>query len=163
MKRLLIFLLLLVSPVLAGPNPNFTGTWVLDKSRSFSNPPGLEQTIVVVHNGDQIKFDTKLTTERGGTVQINEVYMLDGKQTDFTTTPLPNTPPNKGKRTSSWLPGGKGILIVDEVTRETPQGPSTDKTTRKWTLSPDGTTLTINYYIDNPRGTAEAKRVFVKQ
>src|SRR5262245_47066871 len=106
----LLLLFLLVSTSLAGPNPNFSGTWVLDKTRSFSNPPGLEQTIVVVHNGDQIKFDTKLTTERGGTVQVTEAYSLDGKQTDFTPTSAPNTPAPKGKRTSSWLPGGRVLI-----------------------------------------------------
>ena len=30
--------------------PNFNGTWVMDKARSFNNPPGLEQTMIVKHD-----------------------------------------------------------------------------------------------------------------
>ncbi|NUM77350.1 hypothetical protein HUU40_23575, partial [candidate division KSB1 bacterium] len=29
----------------AADKPNFSGTWVLDKDKSFSNPAGLEQTM----------------------------------------------------------------------------------------------------------------------
>jgi len=35
---------------------DFRGTWVLDKNRSFSNPPGLDQTFIIIHTGDQIKL-----------------------------------------------------------------------------------------------------------
>jgi len=42
-------------------------------------------------------------------------------------------------------------------------GQVTRKTTRKWTLSPDGRTLTVDYYFDDQRGSFEAKRVFVKK
>jgi hypothetical protein len=51
--------------------PDFSGAWVLDKNRSFSNPPGLEQTLNIAH----------------------------------------------------WLPDGRRILISDEITSDSPNGP----------------------------------------
>ena len=32
---------------MAEGRPNFSGGWVMDKNRSFYNPPGLEQTLTV--------------------------------------------------------------------------------------------------------------------
>ncbi len=155
-----VVILCLLQIAAALSKPDFSGTWVMDVNRSFSNPPGLEQTLMVVHTGDQIKVDAKLKTLQGEQT-INEAYTLDGKETDF-------APPGaqagaKGKRKAMWLPDGRGAVIEDVVTSDSPNGPVTRKTMRKWTLSPDGGTLTVDYYFDDPRGSFEAKRVFVKK
>lgn len=140
---------------------DFSGAWVLDKNRSFSNPPGLEQTLNVVHTGDQIKLDTKVVTARGEQA-INESYTLDGKETSFT--PSGGQPGTKGKRTAAWLPDGRRIIISDEITSDSPNGPVTQKIMRKWTLSTDGSALTVDYFFDNPGGVSyEARRVFVRK
>jgi len=144
----------------AAPKPDFSGTWVMDKDRSFSNPPGLEQTLIVVQKDDQIKVEGKLKTQQGEQ-PINELYTLDGKEAEFT--PPGAQPGAKGKRKAAWLSDGRHIVIEDVVTSESPNGPVTRKTTRKWTLSPDGSTLTIDYYIDDQRGSFESKRVFAKK
>ena len=141
--------------------PDFSGTWVLDKNRSFNNPAGLEQTLNIVHTGNQIKLDSKVVTARGEQT-INESYLLDGKESDFT--PPGGQPGAKGKRTSSWLPDGRRLLISDEITSDSPKGPVTQKIMRKWTLSADGSTLTVDYFFDNPGGISyEAKRIFLKK
>lgn len=145
---------------LALSKPDFSGAWVLDKNRSFSNPPGWEQTLTVVHTGDQIKLESKQVTARGEQA-INETYTLDGKETEFA--PAGAQPGAKGKRKASWLPEGRGVVIEDHITSESAKGPVTQQVTRKWTLSPDGSTLTVDYYFDDQRGSFEAKRVFVKK
>ncbi|MCL4703755.1 hypothetical protein KJ068_01265 [bacterium] len=146
---------------LAVDKPNFSDTWVLDKDKSFSNPAGLEQTMTITHENDRIKLTCKQKTTRGGEVDLNESYTLDGKPSDFTP---PNPPNAKGKRKASWLPNNKGILIEDEITSTSPEGQEvTQQITRKWQLSPDGSTLTIDYYFDGPRGSFESKRVFVRK
>lgn len=142
-------------------NPDFSGAWVLDKNRSFSNPPGLEQTLNIAHTGDQIQLDSKVVTARGEQ-NINESYTLDGKEREFA--PSGGQPGAKGKRTATWLPDGRRILISDEITSDSPNGPVNQKIMRKWTLSTDASTLTVDYFFDNPGGVAyEAKRVFVKK
>ena len=69
-------------------------------------------------------------------------------------------PDTKGKRTAYWLAGDRGAILNEEVTAG---GKTVSQTQRKWTLSPDGKTLTVDYFIDGPRGSYEAKRVFEKK
>ncbi|HSE38052.1 MAG TPA: hypothetical protein VLG74_12185 [Blastocatellia bacterium] len=158
--RCLLISLFLPAIASALAKPDFSGTWVMDVNRSFSNPAGLEQTMTVVHTGDQIKVDAKLKTAQGEQT-INETYTLDGKETDFV--PPGGQPGAKGKRKAMWLPDGRGVVIDDVVTSDSPKGPVTRKTMRKWTMSPDGKTLTVDYYFDDQRGSFEAKRVFAKK
>src|SRR5215471_1857669 len=101
--------------------PDFSGTWVLDKDRSFSNPAGLEQTMVIVHTGDRIQLDSKIKTAARGETQVSELYVLDGKEADFT--PSGGQPDAKGKRDAHWLPDGRGIVINDRTTTSSPKGP----------------------------------------
>lgn len=157
--KVVIALLSVLCLGLAADKPNFSGTWTLDKDKSFSNPPGLEQAMTITHSGDQIKLEGKQKSARGE-LDLNESYTLDGKETEFT----PPSPPNaKGKRKAYWLPDNKRFLVEDEIKSDSPEGAVTQHITRKWQLSADGSTLTIDYYFDTPRGTFEAKRVFVKK
>ncbi len=156
------FVLALASLLMTqGAKPDFSGKWVLDKERSFSNPPELDQSIEVVHKGDEVLLEAVLTTPAQGRQVVREQWALDGTERDFT----PPTPPNaKGKRKAYWLPGNRGIVVEDRVTAETPgAGAALLQTTRKWTLTADGATLTVDYYIDRPTGSGESRRVFVKE
>lgn len=140
---------------LAKDNPNFSGKWTLDKTRSFSNPAGLEQTLQITHEGDAIKLESQVKTARGAQ-EVKESYTLDGKEAEFT----PSAPPNaKGKRKVSWLPNNQGIVINDETSVD---GKVVSQVMRKWTLSADGKILTVDYFFDDQRGSFEAKRVFSK-
>lgn len=158
-KNLLISFALLFGLLVVGAayqKPNFSGKWELDKIKSFSNPAGLEQSATITQTGEQITFDTKVKTNAGGEQKITETYTLDGKEADF----KPAAPPNAtGKRTASWLPNGRGLLIKDETSVD---GKVVSTVTRKWTLAADSKTLTVDYYIDRANGTFETKRVFNK-
>jgi hypothetical protein len=158
-KNLLIsfaLLLGLLSIALAFQKPNFSGNWELDKLKSFSNPAGLEQSATITQTGDQIVFDTKVKTGNNPEQKLTENYTLDGKEVEF----KPAAPPNAvGKRTASWLPNGRGILIKDETLVD---GKLVTTVTRKWTLATDGKTLTVDYFIDRGNASFESKRVFNK-
>jgi hypothetical protein len=147
--------------VLAATAPNFSGTWVLDRSRSIGLPPGMEQTMTVVQTGERVELETKIVTAQGERV-IKDTYTLDGKEAEFTPQG-PQGPAGKGKRTAKWLPRGNGIVVSEETTVETPKGVVTTQLTRKWIMSPDGTTLTIDMYHDGPNGSFETKRIFIKK
>jgi len=145
--------LVLVVSLLA-PRPNFSGTWVMDTNRSFSNPAGLEQTMTIIQDGGKITLDAKLKTQQGERT-LNEQYVVNGQEAAFTPPPGPDGKTVTGKRTASWLPDNRGLLVIDIVGEQT--------TTRKWSLSPDGKVLTVDYFFDTPRGNFEAKRVFARQ
>jgi hypothetical protein len=148
--------LLLFSPAsdLGGEKANLSGTWTLDKDKSFSNGPEFDQTMTITHSGEKVKLDAKQKSPRGE-VTINEEYTLDGKEVEFS---LPNPPNAKGKRKATWLANGRGILVEDEIV----DGQATRRVSRKMSLSSDGKVLTVDYFIDDGRGSFELKRVFNK-
>lgn len=158
----LIALLIACASVVSGAalRPDFSGSWALDKNKSFSNPAGLDQTMTVAHKGEEVRIEAKLTTPQQGERVINEEFTLDGKEREVKPQGAP--PTAKTKRKAYWLPDDRGFVVVDETTSETPQGTVVTQTMRKWTLSSDGGTLTVDYYIDRPGVSAEARRVFKK-
>jgi hypothetical protein len=158
-RKLVQALITIMLTVVAADKPNISGTWELDKNRSFSNPAGLDQTMTIVHTGDEVKLDAKLVIQGKETI-VNETWTLDGREYEFT--PV-NAPAIKGKRVAAWLPGNRGILVTDVTTITTPDGPGKQQTTRKYTLSTDGGSLIVDYYTDRPGFSFEAKRVFVRK
>ena len=144
----------------AAAKPNFSGTWTMDRARSFGLPGDMNQTLTVIQKDDQIEVETKLIQPNNERT-VKDTYTLDGKEYDFTPVVPPNAPPAKGKRTAVWLPGDKGIQVTDVTTSETPKGPVTTQTVRKWTMS--GGELVVDMYIDNPNVSYEAKRIFIKK
>ena len=169
MKRIALvfvaFAVLAVSIMAATAKPDFSGTWVMDRARSFGMPGNMQQTMVVTQNGDQIELETKLIMPENERT-VKDSYVLDGKEHDFSPPLPPNapagTPAAKGKRTGNWLPGDKGIVVNESTTNETPKGPVTNQLTRKWTLSSEGE-LIIDMYIDGPNGSFETKRIFKRK
>ena len=149
---------------LAATKPDFSGTWTMDRARSFGIPANMTQTMTVSQTENKIEVETKLI-QPGNERSVKDTYTLDGKEYDFTPPVPPNAPANqpapKGKRTANWMPGDKGIIVTDVTTAETPKGPARTQIVRKWTTSADGE-LVIDMYIDNPNGSFEAKRIFKK-
>jgi hypothetical protein len=150
---------------LAATKPNFSGTWTMDRARSYGLPGNMNQVLTITQKDDQIELETKLI-QPGNERSVKDTYILDGKEYEFTPQAPPNAPANqpppKGKRTANWMPGDKGITVTEVTTAETPKGPVTTQVTRKWTISGHGE-LVIDMYIDNPNGSFEAKRIFTKQ
>ena len=146
---------------LAAAKPDFTGTWKMDRARSYGLPPDMTQVLTIAQKGDQIELETKLIQPNNERT-IKDSITLDGKEYDFTPSVPPNQPPAKGKRTALWLPGDRGIQVTDVTTAETPKGPVKTQTVRKWTISNSGE-LIVDMYVDNPNVSYEARRIFIKQ
>lgn len=153
--------IMMVSLGLTSPKPDFSGSWAMDRARSFGMPGNMNQTMEVKQTGDQIEVETKLMQPQNERT-VKDTFVLDGKEREFTPQVAAGQPPAKGKRTANWLPAGNGIVVNDVTTTETAKGPVTGQLTRKWTLTNDGE-LTIDMYIDDQRGSFESKRVFVKK
>ena len=167
MKRLVVtisvtvMMLAICVGAVAAQKPNFSGTWVMDRSRSIGMPAGMEQTMTITQTGDKIDLETKLVTAQGERI-IKDSYTLDGKESDFTPQG-PQGPQGKGKRKATWLPRGNGIVVNEDATVDGEKGPIQTQLTRKWIMSPDGMTLTIDLYYDGPNGSYETKRIFMKK
>src|SRR5262245_16422856 len=106
-----IAVLLLISGLaVGGGRPNFSGTWVMDPSRSIGIPPDLKQTLAVNQAGDELKVEIRVSSSQGERT-FSDVYRLDGKEVEFTPQGAAGPAPGKGKRKSSWLPNDKSILV----------------------------------------------------
>ena len=145
----------------ATTKPNFSGTWNLDRARSFGMPPDMTQVLTITHKVDQIEVETKVIQPNNERT-IKDTFVLDGKEREFTPPAPPNQPPAKGKRTTTWLPGEIGITVTDVTTAQTPNGEATTQNVRKWVINAQGE-LVVDTYVDSPRGSFEAKRIFKKQ
>ena len=157
----IIGVLLFTTIVVVAQKPDFSGDWTMDRARSFGMPGNMQQTMVVEQSGDQIELETKLIQPDNERF-VKDSYLLDGKEHEFTPQGPPNAPPAKGKRTSNWLPGGRGIVVNEVTTSQTPKGTVTSQLTRKWTLAANGE-LIIDMYIDGPNGSFETKRIFKRK
>src|SRR6185295_1738327 len=145
---------------LAAAKPNYSGTWAMDRGRSFGLPPDMNQTLTITQKDDRIELETKLIQPNNERT-VKDTYVLDGKEYDFTPVVPPNQPPATGKRTAVWLPGDRGIQVTDVTTAQSEKGPVKVQTVRKWTMS--GGELVVDMYVDNPNFSYEAKRIFKKQ
>ena len=145
----------------ASAKADFSGTWILDKSKSEGLPPGMDQTMTVVQTGDKLSLETKLIGEQGEQV-VADSYTLDGKEAEFTPK-TPNGPAGKGKRTAKWTANGNGIEVTENSTFDGPEGPVNVQMTRLWTLSEDGKTLKIDIAAEGPNGKQQIKRTFTKK
>ena len=156
-----ITLVFALSVTLASAKANFSGTWVMDASKSEGIPNSVQQEMTVVQTDDTIKLETRVKTDEGD-FAIADSYVVNGKEVDF----VPQTPegPNgKGKRTAKWTADGNGIEVTEQATFDTPDGQITQQMTRKWTLSADGKSLVIELSAKGPQGATNTKRVFTKK
>ncbi len=139
---------------------DLSGTWALDKAKSEGLPPSMDQLMTIKQKDDKISVETKFTTDKGEQ-SSSDSYTIDGKETEYTPK-VPNNVTNaKGKRTTKWTTDG--FEVLETITGDTPTGPVTVRTTRKWSLSADGKTLKIDLTQKLPDGTREVKRTFNKK
>lgn len=97
-----------------------------------------------------------------GDINVNDTFIISGKEVEFTQ--KVNDTEIKGKRTSKWLADGNGFESNEEFTVESGDGqPITQQITRKWVMSADEKTLTIDLFGKTPNGDLHTKRTFVKK
>jgi hypothetical protein len=141
---------------------DFTGTWVLDESRSKGLPEGMgETTMKVAQSGDRIEVELEWTTPMGEQ-RLSDVYVLDGKQMDFRP-PVPSEVSATGTRTSRWSEGQSGFEATERATLQGPEGEVLVTAARTWALAPGGETLTIEMTVSGPQGEMKSTRVFIRQ
>ncbi|HEX9962126.1 MAG TPA: hypothetical protein VGB00_14415 [Pyrinomonadaceae bacterium] len=143
---------------------DFSGVWTLDAGKSANVPPGLMQTMTVTQKGDRVEIETKSKAGEGQERVGKDAYVLDGKETDFTM----GRGAKKAKRVSKLTADGNGFDVTEEFVVNQPDGgEATVRANRRWLLSADGKTLTIEMVAENPNDASKprsrSRRVFVKK
>jgi hypothetical protein len=137
---------------------DFSGVWVMDKSKAEGIPSNMDQTMRVRQDGDRLELETDLIISDDINT-VHDGYDLSGKEVEFTAR-LSSDQETKGKRVARWSADGAGIEVNEEATFDTPAGKATITMRRKWTLSADGKTLVIELNHTGPNGPVSSKRAF---
>ena len=169
MKRKLLFGIVAVMVFAFGAGnvaaqSDFSGVWTLDAGKSANVPQELVQTMTVTQNGDRVEVETKSKVGEGQERVGKDAYVLDGKETDFTM----GRGAKNAKRVSKLTADGKGFDVTEEFVVTKPDGgEATVRANRRWILSADGKTLTIEMVAENPNDASKprsrSRRVFVKK
>lgn len=157
----LILISLFCFSTTAGEKANFSGRWVLDKSKSEGIPTDMNQNMNVEQDGDEIRLETDLF--QGDNVQtVPDHYIVDGKEVEL---PAIMHTGEKGitKRLARWNEKQSGFEVNDISTFDLPSGKITITTMRRWTIADDGKTLVIEIKRTAPNGDSASKRTFTKK
>ncbi|HYK88239.1 MAG TPA: hypothetical protein VE398_05690 [Acidobacteriota bacterium] len=154
---LLVFVIALLALALAAPN--FSGTWVRDKTQSDPMMGGrgggqamdMEVTLTIKQDGNNFE----VATQRGER-NSEAKYTLDGKENKNST--------GRGETISkSRVEGDK--LLIEGVRKMTRQSGETMemKFSEEYSLSADGKVLTVKSTATTPQGERTSKQVYNKK
>ena len=132
--------------------PDFSGTWEMNVAKSELGPMAGAVTKVnftVEQTPTTLKFTQNISTVQGDRTQSQE-FTLDGKE-------VTETAPTGQTVVRSAKVDGDALLLVGKV-----QGTEQGQTSR-WTLGPDGKTMTVDQNISSPMGALTLKFVFDKK
>ncbi|HKS42559.1 MAG TPA: hypothetical protein VJX74_18240 [Blastocatellia bacterium] len=167
MKRLLVFCILVCALVVevwaAGAAPaNFSGTWVLDKTKSeglSGMMAGADVTMVVTQDAKQLTSETTITGGQREVPPQKATYNLDGSET---TAEMTGRMPGKATMKAKWM--GDNVLELSSVQNVNVQGNDVTITRMDhWELAEGGKVLKVNRKSESPRGAQESKLVFNKK
>ena len=134
--------------------PDLSGSWVLQVDKSDFGPmPALtSRTDVITHKDPSLTIKRTIVSAQQGSMSSEMVYGVDGK-------PWKNTT-SDGSELTSTLKWDGPVLVVTSLIN-TPQGEAT--ITDRFSLSPDGKTLTQDRAISIAGQELAQKMILVKQ
>lgn len=169
MKKVLFTLLgLVMAPVMAFAQPDFSGTWEPDVERSepapselyrygrLDNNPVRQVSLTVEQNGNSVEVyeEARVLTRYA----IPAVYIADGQER---TVSVGNTGVTEQQMTTSW----EDNKLVIEITKPWGGMPGNVmlNTREEWMLSPDGNTLYITTQHNWPAENVAFTLVYNRQ
>ena len=137
----------------ASAKPNLSGTWVLDTSKSdFGQMPGPSSaTDVIDHKEPSIKISVKQTNAMGDMAFAMDL-VDDGQK--VSTWQIFGS---EAKSTAHW--DGDTLVVTTDATIQD----NAIKIASRYTLSPDGNTLTVRGHMSGPMGEVDTKAVYAKK
>jgi hypothetical protein len=142
MKRSTIFLFLLVIPCIlasAAAMPDFSGTWIRDVSKSDAMATliagkitPVSADLVIKHADGRIAIESRWTHK----ASIAKSYILNGAENGSS-----DDQGNSTVYVASWE-GGK-LVIDEQIKANTPFGPVEIIKRSEWSVSDNGSTLTV--------------------
>ncbi len=159
-------LLLGVGVVAAQAEPQFAGSWVLDRSQSqFPTHEGRDQD----RRDDQAQPpEVKLVVEQHGTMlKVSRTMTRGTRERSMTDTLVADGSDQthqgyRGNAVTRAAFEGDRLVVTQTHVKKGEQGDRTMSRQSIWTLSPDGRVLTIDTTMHSPRGDRAMKTVYVR-
>jgi len=157
---------LTVAVVSAEGKVDFSGTWILDKSKSdvsqfiavgedTEKAQNASMTMVVEQEGASLRVTRILKIQSDERKEIH-TYKIDGNETT-----------NTGFRGETVVARafweGYKLVVVSTRTKRVLTKDISVESRSVWSLSPDGKTLTIAAQVNSPRGEQRLRAVFDKR
>ena len=151
----------------AQAEPQFAGSWVLDRSQSrFPQHEGRGQQPPDAQAQPQQPSQVMLVVEQqGNTLKLTRTFAKGTRQHSMTDTIVADGSDqiHQGYRgnvvTRSTFESDR-LIVTHTRTKKTDQGDQTMSRQSVWTLSPDGRVLTIDTTMHSPRGDRAMKTVY---
>ena len=146
-------LLLVAVNASAQTKPNFSGDWKLNAAKSTfgAMPAPSSLTEKITHNDPQLKVQTAQSGDFGD-FNSDFSFTTDGKE-------CPNSMGADFHMTSVLKWEGDVLLVDSKMDFQGNAMTGSDK----WTLSPDGKTLTVQRHFNGPMGEGDSTIVLDKQ
>lgn len=166
MLSALCLMSLTVALVSAEGKVDFSGTWILDKSKSdvsqfiavgedSEKAQNASMTMVVEQEGASLRVTRILKTQSDERKEIH-TYKIDGNETT-----------NTGFRGETVVARafweGDKLVVVSTRTKRVLTKDISVESRSVWSLLPDGKTLTIAAQVNSPRGEQRLRAVFDKR
>ena len=139
--------------------PNFSGTWVIDKEKSYTNAETrrsvADYTIVIAHNGDEMKISRNYTIKNNKSSYTEIFYLDKRKEKNVDKTGITNEPEIKSE--TFW----KKQTVVRRFLYSRSGGgmPAYIPALEKYSLSKDGKVLTITTEFNLSSFGSDERRV----
>jgi hypothetical protein len=155
---LLIVPLLTSSTLPAGKKANFSGTWILNETKSDFGEYGrmmASNKIVIVHKGKNLSMERFATSPEGESYNYIENYTLDGKE-------CVNSPAPEFKKTSTAgkSEDKKGLVINSKIELSFEGMEMTIMTVENLSLQEDGKVMVIKSTASTDYGDMEVSMVY---
>jgi hypothetical protein len=166
-------LLLAVTAVTSQAQPQFSGTWVLDRSQSqFPQHDGRHagKAPDAQQGAPQQPSVVKLIVDQqGNTLKVTRSMARDNRERTFTETLVADGSEHSkqdrrgGTHVTKATLGGDRLVVNSNHTMTGKDGQARAMSRESvWTVSPDGRTLTIDTTMHGPRGDRTMKTVYQK-
>jgi len=159
-------LLLGVGVVAAQAEPQFAGSWVLDRSQSQF--PAHEGRSHGAPNAQAQPPEVKLMVEQHGTMlQVTRTMTVGTRERSMTDTLVADGSDQthqgyRGNVVTRAAFEGDRLRVTQTHVKKGEQGDRTMSRQSIWMLSPDGRVLTIDTTMHSPRGDRAMKTVYVR-
>lgn len=151
--RSFAFAIFLAVAASAQSNPNFTGTWKQDNSKSSVQPGStMQYSNKIDHADPKLAVTTILDYGDRPPTPYTRNYTTDGK---------PSVSTDREGDKSTTIVRWESNTLVFETGEKDEAGSIT--TREVWTLSEDGKTLTKKIHTSGPRGESDRTYVLMKQ